>query len=98
MQDTSDSMIKEIEKEFNINDQEYVNIFTEATYYPSLIIPFLGGILADKYGQKKIYLINSLLLLLGNFFVWFGVYKTNWYIILVGKIIVGFNLELFTIG
>ena len=52
-----------------------MSIFESSYSIPNIFIPILGGILADRYGYNKLFMINSILVMSGAFIKWLGVAK-----------------------
>ena len=64
-------------------------IFESSFSFANVFWPFIGGILADKYGVKNLYLLNSILTTIGLIILWYGAFIGNVYVMLVGNIISG---------
>ena len=49
-QDKESTLISYIEEEYGLNEFQYLTIFFGAYSYTNIVYPFIGGLLADKYG------------------------------------------------
>ena len=55
-------------------------IFDSAYSFTNVFWPFFGGILADKYGVKNLYLVNCILTTIGIIILWYGSFIGNIYV------------------
>ena len=60
---------------------------------PNILLPIFAGLLAVKYGIRKAFIINTLLLVLGQAIVFYGSYLNSIYTILAGRMVMGFGGE-----
>ena len=70
-----------------------MSIFESSYSIPNIFIPILGGILADRYGYNKLFMINSILVMSGAFIKWLGVAKEQLWLIVLGTIVWGLGGE-----
>jgi MFS family permease len=77
-------LIHEIEEKFGISDSKFVAVFEAAYSISNVFWPFFVGKLADKYTFNCVFIMNSVLITLGQFISWYGVYLESLLIIFFG--------------
>lgn len=75
----------------------YFSLLFSLYSLPNLVLPYFGGILSDKYGNNKILLIFSSLVLFGCFIQTFGYIIKSFTILLFGRFIFGLGAETLTV-
>jgi len=73
-------------EEFQIDNFKF-NSLSSVSSVPSVILPFVGGILIDKFGIRKVFFIFCSVVILGQIIMTIGVAKINFELLLVSKVI-----------
>jgi len=79
----------QIETYFNVDDADYNFIFTIGGT-PSLFMPLVGGFLMDYFGTRKILFLSLSLVLLGQCVMTLGCYLQQFWMLVLGNVIVSF--------
>jgi nitrate/nitrite transporter NarK len=75
------------------NYQYYLQLFYSLYSIPNIILPFFGGLLIDKFGERRLLLFLSLCVTIGHLLFAFGV-QFKWYMsMLIGRFIFGIGGE-----
>jgi len=72
--------------EFDIDNLKF-NTLSSVSSVPSVILPFVGGILIDKFGIRSIFFIFCTVVIIGQIIMTVGVAKLNFELLLVSKVI-----------
>jgi len=71
----------------------YFNLLYSLYSLPNIILPFIFGILIMKYGDRQIYNVLSVFLIVGQVIFTMGCYFESMFAMLLGRIIFGFGGE-----
>jgi MFS family permease len=82
----------EIEESLEIDELEF-NMLYSIFSLPNIILPIFGGILIDKLGVGLSLMIFSIIDLLGEAVVMFGAFKSNYTLMMIGRLILGVGSE-----
>jgi MFS family permease len=91
--DTSAPLYDPLIDKLEISVVTYTNVFWSAYSYSGVFWPFFGGLLADRYGQDKLYLFNSIIVSIGVGIMTIGIYHLNHWVVLIGNVVFGFGSE-----
>ena len=80
----------EIKEELNIDSAQYLLLYSVYSY-PGCFMPVLGGMLMDSIGIRIGLFTFTLINTIGQFVVWYGTYKNQFWVMLVGRTIFGFT-------
>ena len=72
-----------------INFEYYYNLLYSIYSIVNIFIPFIGGNLIKIYGNKNMFLIFALIIVIGQLIVYIGCKNNSIYTMLVGRIIFG---------
>ena len=76
----------------------YFGLLYSLYSFPNIILPLLGGYLIIKLGNRTIYLIVGIFLVLGQFLFYKGCLNKNINLMLAGRVIFGFGGEIININ
>ncbi|KAG5500338.1 hypothetical protein JKF63_03430 [Porcisia hertigi] len=87
-----------IEGHFKAHQKIYTESMNQYLYsvyaWPNTVLSVAGGLLIDKYlGLRRAMLLFTTLILAGSVLFFFGVYLTEYWILFVGRIVLGFGGE-----
>lgn len=69
-----------------VNSFEFeFSLFYAIYSLPNLILPYIGGILSDRYGNNKVMGYTATLVLIGNVIQTISVYERNIYYMIAGE-------------
>ena len=71
----------------------YFNLLYSLYSLPNIILPFIFGVLIMKYGVRLMYIVLSILLILGQVIFTIGCQSNSMITMLFGRIIFGFGGE-----
>jgi len=77
-----------IQDEFGIDNADFNFLYT-AFAIPNIIMPFFGGLLIDTLGVRKVGVIFSLLIIIGQGIVTFSAFTKSYLIMVIGRVIFG---------
>ena len=75
------------------NFEYYYNLLYSIYSIVNIFIPFLGGTLIKKYGNKNMFIAFGIVIVLGQFIVYFGCKNNSIYLMLLGRVIFGLGGE-----
>ena len=95
MHDALKDYLKQNDIENNIekNFELYYNLLYSVYSLPNVFLPFLGGILITRYGNRIMYLIFGTIISIGQLFFAIGVEQKSIIIMLIGRVIFGLGGE-----
>jgi len=65
---------------------------------PNVILPFFGGLILDKIGQRIGLILLVSILLISQIVFYLGAIWNNYFIILIGRFLMGIGGETFTVA
>ncbi|KAI8893255.1 hypothetical protein BC833DRAFT_505626, partial [Globomyces pollinis-pini] len=90
------SLSTQLQAYLNTTYQDYqlkLGLLYSIYSFPNVIIPLLGGIVLDKFGFKRILIISSFLVLLGQTLFGVGIDQKQFPLMLIGRFIFGVGAE-----
>lgn len=81
-----------IQKKMDLNNKEY-NVFFSISHLPNIVLPLLGGLIFDYVGVRLTIMLYSVLIVGGQFLLWFGVLELNYATIVAARAIGGIGYE-----
>ncbi|KAF9122350.1 hypothetical protein BGW39_009794 [Mortierella sp. 14UC] len=74
-----------------IDDQfaYFLNLLYTTYSIPNVILPWLGGYAADRFGHNKLLIVLSILVVLGQLVVRLGLERRNIGIMILGRVVIG---------
>ena len=91
--DVSAPLYEVLQSNFDISTVRFTNLFWSSYSYSGVIWPFIGGLIADRFGQGKMYVLNSFVVCIGVGIMTLGVYHLETWLVLTGNIIFGLGAE-----
>ena len=73
--DVSAPLLEPLKRDFKISDVTYNNLFWSSYSYSGMFWPLIGGLLADRYGQAKLFIFNAVMVVIGVGIMTLGVYN-----------------------
>lgn len=85
---------------FNNKDsfEYYFGLLYSLYSFPNIVLPLIGGILISILGNRTMYIIVGIFLVLGQFIFSLGCHQTNMTMMLVGRAIFGIGGETINIS
>lgn len=75
------------------NFEYYYNLLYAIYSIVNIFVPFFGGTLIKIFGNKNMFIIFGLIIVIGQFIVYFGCKNNSIYTMLIGRIIFGLGGE-----
>lgn len=91
------ALITKIKADLLISDIQY-NMLYSVYSLPNILLPLLGGILVDRIGINKSFMIFVSCMVVGQFTVSCGMYANSYMCMLVGRFIYGVGAESTTVA
>jgi len=95
--DTPALLQTEIQRVFDITTTRF-NLLFSFFYLPCIIMPFLGGLLTDKMGIRTGMFLFSILILLGQALVTYGMSNLSFELMIVGRFLHGLGHDCLLVG
>ncbi|CAD8152572.1 unnamed protein product [Paramecium octaurelia] len=87
----------EIKNHF-IVDQFQINLLFSFRSFPNIIMPFVGGMLLDRYGTRRGLFGFMLFIIFGTFLCYLSIVLNNFTLMLIGRFFMGLFLECCYVG
>ena len=90
--DNPGAVHEHLESQFHFlgnNFEYYYNLLYSIYSIVNIFIPFIGGNLIKAYGNKNMFIVFALIIVIGQLIVYLGVKKNSIYTMLVGRVIFG---------
>ena len=71
------------------NFEYYYNLLYSIYSIVNIFIPFIGGALIKLYGNKNMFIVFALIIVIGQFIVYIGCKNNSIYTMLIGRVIFG---------
>ncbi|CAK67772.1 unnamed protein product (macronuclear) [Paramecium tetraurelia] len=87
----------EIKNHF-IVDQFQINLLFSFRSFPNIVMPFVGGMLLDRYGTRRGLFGFMLFIIFGTFLCYLSIVLNNFTLMLIGRFFMGLFLECCYVG
>ncbi|CAD8203836.1 unnamed protein product [Paramecium pentaurelia] len=87
----------EIKNHFVV-DQFQINLLFSFRSFPNIVMPFVGGMLLDKYGTRRALFGFMLFIIFGTFLCYLSIVLNNFTLMLIGRFFMGLFLECCYVG
>ena len=90
--DNPGAVHEHLESQFHFlgnNFEYYYNLLYSIYSIVNIFIPFIGGNLIKAYGNKNMFIVFALIIVIGQLIVYLGVKNNSIYTMLIGRVIFG---------